>query len=92
LPPRESDAGVWTVTSGSDRESFAVTYRVARNQSDLTVTAESSPGLGTDAAWTPLESEVADDTHSDYIIFRASLPRSGASGFVRLKVTGSAGN
>ena len=88
LHPRETGAGVWTVTSGADREAFAVTYRVARNQSDLTVTAESSPGLGTDAVWTPLESEVADDTHSDYTIFRASLPRSGASGFVRLKVTG----
>ena len=85
LDPRVAEAG-WPVTTGPDGEAFVVTYRVARDQSDLTVTAESSPVLGPDAAWTALGSEVADDTNPDYRIYRAVLPRAGA-GFVRLKVT-----
>ena len=64
-----------------------MTYRVARHQNDLSVTAESSPRLETDAEWTPLVPEVADDTHPDYTVYRAALPQSGVSGFVRLKVT-----
>jgi autotransporter-associated beta strand protein len=85
LDPRVAEAG-WPVTTGPDGEAFVVTYRVARDQSDLTVTAESLPVLGPDAAWTALGSEVADDTNPDYRIYRAVLPRAGA-GFVRLKVT-----
>ena len=68
-----------------------VTYRVARDQNDLTVSAESSPVLGTDAVWTALASKISDDTHPDYVIYRAVLPQVGTSGFVRLKVMVRAG-
>lgn len=87
MNPRVAEAGAWPVASGPDGEAFAVTYRVARNQNDLSVTAESSPTLGSDAEWTALVPEVADDTHPDYTVYRASVPRSGGSAFVRLKVT-----
>ena len=81
----------WTVTIGSEVETFVVTYRVARDQNDLTVSAESSPVLGTDAVWTALASKISDDTHPDYVIYRAVLPQVGTSGFVRLKVMVRAG-
>ncbi|MEX1111269.1 MAG: CotH kinase family protein, partial [Chthoniobacterales bacterium] len=87
MNPRMAEAGGWPVASGPDGEAFAVTYRVARNQNDLSVTAESSPSLGADAEWTTLVPEVADDTHPDYTVYRASVPRPGGSVFVRLKVT-----
>jgi autotransporter-associated beta strand protein len=87
LDPRVAEAGGWPVASGPEGDAFVVTYRVARHQNDLSVTAESSPRLGTDAEWTPLVPEVADDTHPDYTVYRAALPQSGVSGFVRLKVT-----
>jgi autotransporter-associated beta strand protein len=87
MNPRVAEAGGWPVASGPDGEAFAVTYRVARNQNDLSVTAESSPNLGADAEWTAVVPEVADDTHPDYTVYRASVPRSGGSAFVRLKVT-----
>ncbi len=87
MNPRVAEAGGWPVASGPDGEAFAVTYRVARNQNDLSVRGESSPRLGADAEWTPLVPEVADDTHPNYTVYRAALPQSGASGFVRLKVT-----
>jgi autotransporter-associated beta strand protein len=87
LNPRVAEPGGWAVASGPAGEVFAVTYRVARNQNDLSVRAESSPSLGADAEWTPLVPEVADDTHPDYTVYRAALPQSGVSGFVRLKVT-----
>jgi autotransporter-associated beta strand protein len=87
LNPRVAEPGGWAVASGPEGEVFAVTYRVARNQNDLSVRAESSPRLGADAEWTPLVPEVADDTHPDYTVYRAALPQSGVSGFVRLKVT-----
>jgi autotransporter-associated beta strand protein len=87
LNPRVAEAGGWAVASGPDGEAFAATCRVVQNQSDLSVRAESSPSLGADAEWTPLVPEVADDTHPDYTVYRAALPQSGVSGFVRLKVT-----
>ena len=89
--PLVAESRGWPVTIGSEVETFVVTYRVARDQNDLTVSAESSPVLGTDAVWTALASEISDDTHADYVIYRAVLPQAGTSGFVRIKVTVRAG-
>ena len=89
--PLVAESRGWPVTIGSEVETFVVTYRVARDQNDLTVLAESSPVLGTDSVWTALASEISDDTHADYLIYRAVLPQAGTSGFVRIKVTVRAG-
>jgi hypothetical protein len=89
--PLVAESRAWPVTIGSEVETFVVTYRVARDQNDLTVSAQSSPVLGTDAVWTALASEISDDTHADYVVYRAVLPQAGASGFVRLKATVRAG-
>ena len=86
MNPRAAEAGGWPVTTGPDGGTFIVSYRVARGQTDLSVTAESSPVLGPDAEWTALGPDVADDTHPDYTVYRVTVPRSDAAGFVRLKV------
>jgi len=91
MNPLVAESRGWPVTIGSEVETFVVTYRVARDQNDLTVSAESSPVLGTDAVWTALASEISDDAHADYVIYRAVLPQAGTSGFVRIKVTVRAG-
>jgi hypothetical protein len=94
LNPVSPDARLPVTTSASGG-TFSVTYPVARNQSDITVTAVANTGLqkGQGAqAWTPLTPQLVDDSHPDYRVFRASIPAENPTGSIRLRVGSNAGS
>lgn len=63
-----------------------VTYRIARNQSDLAVTPERTASLAEN--WIEASSEIHDDSHPRYQVRRVTLPAAQA-GFLRLRITKS---
>lgn len=86
LNPVMADGALPVATANPDNGVVVVTYRVAKNQSDLTVTPETNTNLLADTSWTPATPSVVDDTHPDYTVFRIGLPAEPHAGFVRFRV------
>jgi hypothetical protein len=94
LNPTVVDSGLPVTTSASGG-TFSVTYPVARNQSDITVTAVANTGLekgDSPQTWTPLTPQLIDDSHPDYHVFRASIPAENPTGSIQLRVGSNAGS
>jgi autotransporter-associated beta strand protein len=87
LSPVLADGSLPVSTAHPSTDAVVVTYRVAKNQGDLTVTPETRPDLQPGAAWNAATPMVVDDTHPDYTVYQVELPAGPGAGFLRFRVT-----
>ncbi|MEX1045678.1 MAG: hypothetical protein WEC73_06080 [Chthoniobacterales bacterium] len=83
LSPTVADSGLPVTVGDASADGLAVTYRVAKNQSDLTVNLLLSRDLDT---WTPLAPGSSDPSHPDYTLHTVTVETSPEAGFLRIEV------
>ena len=86
LDPTTADDGL-PATSANRPETIGFTYRVAKGQSDITLSVLATYTLDDPESWTMVEPVGMDDSPPDYILYRVELPTSEPAGFLRLRAT-----
>ena len=84
-PLRPDGTPPWQVAT-SESGVVRFTWRIARGQSDLTVTAETNGSPDMHSTWNSVQPVLLDDTHADHLVYRVDLETRIPAGFVRLKV------
>ena len=87
LSPVVADGTLPVTAAMSDNGVVVVTYRTAKNQSDLTITPETRTSLLPGEDWTPATPAVVDDSHPDCTVWKIELPAAPGAGFARFKVS-----
>ena len=87
LSPVSADGALPVGIAVPSTGAFAFTYRVAKNQGDLTVTPEVRSDLQAGGNWTPQTPVLVDDTSPDFGLYRVELPTGSDAGFVRFRIT-----
>jgi hypothetical protein len=86
MNPTTADATLPTSLASSEGI-FTFTYRIARNQPDLTIVPQFAETLST--PWLPQTPQLHDDSHPAHQTYRVTVP-SSATGFLRLKISTAA--
>jgi autotransporter-associated beta strand protein len=87
LDPTKPDSGLPVALGEPGANSISFTYRVAKGQSDITLSVLATYTLGDPESWTVLEPVWMDDSDPDFTLYRVELPTSESAGFLRLRAT-----
>lgn len=88
LNPVVADAALPVTVFPPQDDVVAVTYHVAKNQSDITVTPQGTAGLEPGNTWANMTPAMVDDANPGYTAYKVELPTAPGAGFVRFIVTG----
>jgi len=88
LNPVVADATLPVTISLQQDDVVTVTYHVAKNQSDITVTPQGTGSLEPGNIWTNMTPVMVDDANPGHTVYKVELPAAQGAGFVRFIVTG----
>jgi autotransporter-associated beta strand protein len=85
LSPVQADATL-PVILAPEGDAFAITYPVARGQTDLQVVPETAADLAPGSSWTAVTPVLVDGGGQSHDLYRAQIPSAAGSGYLRLRV------